>query len=473
MAAGVRDEDLGEIQNTGAVSLIYSQGEELANLGDQLWHQGSSGIPGGNETNDYWGTALVMDNFNGDNYDDLVIGVPYEDIGDVADGGAATILYGNAGGFRTLNSEMFYQETLFAWGASEDHERFGEALAAGDFDADGFADLAIGIPGEGIFVFQEGEQAQAGWVNVLYGSSLGLYEDVGAWYSHNSTAYAEFGKALAVGDFDGDGYDDLAVGVPGYVVGGHEDAGAVEIIFGSSTGLAEAGRESWTQDSPGIVGEAALADGFGSALAAGDFDGDGHTDLAIGVPYDNVSGHAMAGAVNLLYGTAAGLNQADNQLWHQDQLDVLGTAEENDTFGWSLASGDFNMDTIDDLAVGVPGEEVSGQDGAGMVNVLYGHLDVLTAENNQWWHQNSEGVSGVVEYMDRFGSSLAAGSLNGDLYDDLAIGVPYEDLDSVVDAGVVNILYGSATRLGADENQLWSQETSLIEDDPEANDHYG
>ena len=89
-------------------------------------------------------------------------------------------------------------------------------------------------------------------------------------------------------------------------------------------------------DIPGAPEE---GDGFGSALAAGDFDGNGVLDLAVGVPYEDLAAGTSAGAVNVIYGIGGGLTEVGNQLWHQDSPGIAETAEANDYFGSSLASG--------------------------------------------------------------------------------------------------------------------------------------
>ncbi|HYL59241.1 MAG TPA: hypothetical protein VEU51_10245, partial [Candidatus Acidoferrales bacterium] len=116
---------------------------------------------------------------------------------------------------------------------------------------------------------------------------------------------------VAKGDFNGDGIGDLAIGIPDEDLSGQTDAGAVVVIYGSAaSGLIPAGAagvpasQFWTQDSPGILDIAEAGDHFGAALAAGDFNHDGFSDLAIGVPGEDTSAGTDAGAVNIIYGSA-------------------------------------------------------------------------------------------------------------------------------------------------------------------------
>ena len=123
---------------------------------------------------------------------------------------------------------------------------------------------------------------------------------------------AAAGAAQVHGDFNGDGIADLAIGVPNEDVGTIADAGAVNVLYGTATGLSSATNQIWTQNSLGIVGDVSEDfDLFGFALAAGDFNGDGFDDLAVGVVGEDVAVFmgtvANAGAINVLYGSANGL----------------------------------------------------------------------------------------------------------------------------------------------------------------------
>ena len=153
---------------------------------------------------------------------------------------------------------------------------------AGDFDQDGFADLAIGVPGEDI-----GTIGSAGAVIALYGSAAGLTSS-GAQLLTQAGGATElndaFGGALAAGDFDDDGFADLAASVSGEDVGSVPDAGAVSVLPGSPGGLSTVGGRLFTQ----VGGAVETEDFFGNSLATGDFDQDGFADLVAGARFEDV-----------------------------------------------------------------------------------------------------------------------------------------------------------------------------------------
>jgi hypothetical protein len=282
-------------------------------------------------------------------------------------------------------------------------------------------------------------------------------------------AFDRFGHAVAVGDFDGDGRDDLAVGVPDEDVGSATNAGCVNVLYGAAgAGLASAGNQLWHQDVAGVLDVAEESDHFGSALAAGDFDGDGYDDLAVGVRAESLGSSTIivnAGAVHVLYGSAAGLTATDDQFWHQNSRGVEDAAEFDDNFGYALAAGDFDADGYDDLAVGAVFDDAGASSDAGVVNVLYGAAGAgLTATGDQVWHQDIAGMLETVEGGDWFGFALATGDFDGDTFDDLAVGVHGETVGTIVNAGATHVLYGSAgVGLTAAGDQVWHQNSVGIE----------
>jgi hypothetical protein len=209
---------------------------------------------------------------------------------------------------------------------------FGFALAAGDFNGDDFDDLAIGV-------YRETVEARdrAGLVNVLYGSAVKLTAagNDRLWapkIGYTSQVDAAFGYTLAVGDFDADGRDDLAIGAPYEDIGAVSDTGAVYVVYGSADWLTVPGAQRWVEGGS-LIGTPSANDRFGSALATGDYDGDGHSDLAIGVP-----GELTGGAVQVLYGFFAnGLFAVGNSYWRQDALISSDGFETGDLFGGALA----------------------------------------------------------------------------------------------------------------------------------------
>ena len=215
-----------------------------------------------------------------------------------------------------------------------------------------------------------------------------------------STGAAASAAALRA-DFNGDGAADLAIAAP------LEDTsrGVVHVLYGSASGLVAAGSQLWSQDSPGIAGAGEQGDEFGSALAAGDFNGDGRADLAVGAQGEN----GFRGVVHVLYGSAAGLVAVGSQLWSQDSPGVAGVAEGGDRFGFVLAAGDFTGDGAADLAIGAPGEN----DFAGVAHALYGSAAGLVAVGSQLWSQDSPGIAGVAELADEFGLPWPPGLQRG------------------------------------------------------------
>jgi hypothetical protein len=440
----------GENDIAGAVDVLYGAGAGLGGTGAQFFQVG--GTP---EFLDRFGSALAAGDFNGDGFADLAAGASGENVGSVRDAGAVSVLYGSAGGLTRSGGRLFTQ----VGSRAEEQDFFGWALAAGDFNHDGFADLAVGAPNENV-----GALLFAGAVSVLYGSPAGLTTTGARLFTQVASAAEvgdEFGWALAAGDFNHDGFVDLAAGAPSESVGSAGGAGAVSVLRGSAGGLTATGGRLFTQ----VGGTVEDDDDFGAALAAGDFNGDGFADLAADAPSENVGSTVGAGAVSVLPGSAGGLTVTGGRLFTQ----VGGTAERFDLFGFALAAGDFNHDGRADLAAAAPLEDIGSTVDTGVVSVLPGSAGGLTASGAKLFTQ----VGGAVEAGDEFGEQLASGDFNHDGFAELAVAAPTEDVGTVQQAGAVSVLPGSAGGLTAGGGRLFTQNSPGVPDTAETFDEFG
>jgi hypothetical protein len=271
---------------------------------------------------------------------------------------------------------------------------------------------------------------------------------------------------LVAGNFGNDSasgcYDDLAIGVVNDRINGYE-AGAVNVLYGSSLGLSAAGSQYWHEDSPGFPGVAQANDTFGSALAAATFRGNLSVcgepiqDLAIGDYGDWIS----RGIVYVLYGTDQGLTVANVQAWRRDSPGIDQQRENYDSFGFTVAAG-HSASRGSFLVIGAPGEMMR----AGAVYILYTDpiSGLLTATGSQFYNQDTPGIPDRVESGDYFGRVVATGDYNADGEDDIAITTDRDHKD----AGTVTILYGQLPA----GSQLLHQDTD-IKDVAEPGDCFG
>jgi hypothetical protein len=266
-------------------------------------------------------------------------------------------------------------------------------------------------------------------------------------------------------------------------VGDAVDAGAVNVIYGRSTGLTTINDQIWTQDSEGVRDSAEENDQFGFSFAIGNFGKSGTNDLAIGVFFEDGANAFIAGAVQVLYGSTGGLTASGNQLWSQDSGGIPDSGEVLDLWGFSLAAANVGKSTQADLIVGAPLETPGstnfdavcpGTIGcAGQITVIYGASGGLTSSGARAFNQNSSGVPDSAESVDQFGIAVMAGNFGKSGHADVAVGIPFEDIGAVTNAGAINVLFGTSTGLTGTGAHFIHQDTANVEDAAEVGDLFG
>ncbi|MBZ9645085.1 FG-GAP-like repeat-containing protein [Streptomyces sp. PSKA30] len=419
-------------------------------------------------------SGLASD-FNGDGYRDIAIGAMGADVGSASGAGAVVVLYGSASGVPSAKKTVITQNSTGVPGTAESDDRFGASLAAGDLNADGYADLVVGAEFESI-----GDRQGVGSATVLWGGSSGLTGG-SALPQPSAEELAEWGgysRGIATGDFDGDGRTDVTVtgqththlyrgpftrtGTPLSHTGVYELGTTYEVIAGDLTGDGAAERVypfAHDGDPGGDIryfhydplndadhpeseyAMTGLPNADGDLGATGDINGDGYGDLVLG---DYAGPHSLKGGrITVWYGGPNGPDpQQTPTVVHQDTPGVPGADEEDDLFGSAVDVGDINGDKYADVVVGAWGEDIGSARDAGSVTVLFGSATGLKTTGAKSYSQNTSGVPGTAESGDAFGMSVRLLDLDKTGKADLVTGAGYENQN-----GSVTYLRGTASGL--------------------------
>ncbi|MEM8931249.1 MAG: FG-GAP repeat protein, partial [Acidobacteriota bacterium] len=408
LAVGMPDTDLGggTLPDAGFVRIYF--GHASGEVGGVFQNLSLGDLRSGVDAAGHrFGAALAAADFDLDGACDLAIGIPGFQVGSLVAAGQVAVVYGQLGDVLDGPSTDYFDQSSLSSVPGTGH-RFGSVLATGRLSGDPYPDLVVGVPRDRV-----GSHDEAGSIHMIFsldGDGLDfdlnvrLHQDIQGMFGFASPG-DHFGAALAIGEVTGDEHNDLIVGTPGDLVDLTDGAGSVQIIPGAANGFAidPVAQQFLSQDTADVLGDIAEDDGFGTAIALGDFNGGGGLDLAVGVPGEGQFGPDESGIVQVFYGSVSGGFSVDGEQVLFESL-ISPEIATFDRFGTTLASGDFNGDGRDDLAIGYPLDNVLGVVNAGNVAVLYGALGGLVTSGAQLW--NGFTLS-TVEPGDEHGFALA------------------------------------------------------------------
>ncbi len=367
-------------------------------------------------------SATMAGDVNGDGYGDVIVGATRYDNGQI-DEGAAFVYHGSATGISTTAAAIVESNQANAW--------MGIVSSAGDVNGDGYSDVITGA------YFYDNGQNNEGAAFVYHGSATGINTTAVTTVESNQ-ADANMSIVSSAGDVNGDGYSDIIVGAYSYD-NVENNEGAAFVYHGSAAGV------NTTATAAVESNQASAWLGY-SVAGAGDVNGDGYSDVMVGVPLYNNS-QTDEGVVFIYHGSATGINTTAAALLQSDQVGAqLGIAV--------AGAGDVNGDGYSDIIAGAFLYN-NGETDEGAAFIYHGSASGINTTAAALLQSNQASA--------QFGISVAGGGdVNGDGYSDVIAGANFYD-NGQTDEGRIFVYHGSASGINttaaafAESNQAGAQ----------------
>lgn len=443
IALGAPFADSAEAAGGGRVYVVFGRTSGAVVLSKIAAGEGGF-VLDGLAVNDRLGRALVMPgDLNGDGLADLVVGAPFADPDGRDNAGATYVVFGRSGGAAPKLSAVAAGQGGFAIAGAAAGDYSGFSLAGGDFNGDGWRDVLLGA---------YGRNSNSGGAYVVFGRTAAGAVDLAApfgGFSINGARGGDYaGESVAsLGDVNGDGFAELAIGAAWSDPPAGRDAGRAYVVFGrtadTAIDLAEAASATLagTRDGEGIGG---------LVLGVGDLNGDGRGDLALGSGVEGSAGklYVLFGSAALAGGEAPDLTAVAAG---QGGFVVDGSGVFDDGGLTAAPVGDLNRDGLADLLIGSPSADPAAGSNAGRAFVVFGKTGGEVVALSAL--ADGSGSGGFAIDGEQAGTWAgrtvqAAGDFNGDGFQDLLIGAPYGDSAtdpaSADNAGRVYLVFGRA-----------------------------
>ncbi len=422
---------------------VYDQAKNNPDKIDLVIHGGGG--------SDLLGYATTCGDIDGDGFDDMIIAAPWGDSKNNGrtNAGEVYVFYGrprnefsNNINLRTTAPDLMI---LGAWGGGwPNYELAGYSVAVGNVMGDSRGDILIGA----IYSNPAG-RTNAGRVYIIKGDTRGnLGNEIDLRTGADVTIIGAksgdiAGNSVAAGDVNGDGRDDIVIGsyLANIVVG--QDAGKTYLIYGKQT-LSSTIDLNTSADT--IINGAGFRDYSGYKVAVGNINGDSYNDIFVSAPWGDGPNNALrnCGEVYVIYGSAtipATINTATN-----GQNIIIYGENQDDVFGYSLATGNVNNDKYDDVLIGATlGDGLqNGASNAGEAYLILGN-STASLGNNIDPMTKSKSIFYGIDANDRAGRFVEFGDFDGDSNNDILIGAPYaQGPDDGRDAsGEFYVIYGA------------------------------